>query len=75
LAGDGTARFVARQLPAMTAISDFMCLSVSREVLLTLCAVIRTQNFSHKNLLTDSAIIRHNRDMKSRHLSVIKEDL
>jgi hypothetical protein len=54
--------------------SGFMCLFVSRDVLLTLPSVIRTKNVWRKDLATDSAIICHKRDMKSGHLSVIKED-
>lgn len=72
MAGERAGRLVARLLLAITAISDFMCLSVSRDVLLTLSAVIRTQNCSHKDLVTDSATIRLERDMKCGHLSVIK---
>ena len=64
LAGDGSARSVARQLRAVTAVSDFMCWSVNRDVPLTSSVVIRTQNFSHKDLVTDNAIIRHKGDMK-----------
>ena len=74
MAEDGTARLVARQLRAVTAVSYFVCLFVSRDVLLTLSAVIRTQNRSHKDLVTDSAIIRHKRDLKLGHLFLIKED-